>query len=395
MTRSLSLTTSISLESERGEMVATLQSRRDALEAKIAEKTAELKRLCLQEADLTGVLPLETPLEPGEPPPTIRRRVGTSFSFPQNLINSLNGGDDASLGALELECQVQTNIAEAALAIANDAAQSKSVRRKHRLMYRQSQRHLMDLETRLSLLKQGKHQPMKPQQVKKKPRPNTTTVDHLMFKNGYSVGSLPVRSDAYGDEELRLFNSLNRPPRSSGTSQSSNSPSLSSRELAAFNRSGLPELGAMVSSLSQPNIQETGMKRRSSGRRQWDSQSAGGTLLPNQTYPESHQPNLNRAQSLGSVDGPKNKETEKEWYETALDSAPSPPLRTSSRLPTTARMLYHMQEVQIRDAVNRSLVSPRVHPQLVRTHRATPVDEINAQLQGMRLGSQPHFSNKV
>lgn len=397
-------------------MVATLQSRKDALEAKIIEKTAELKRLCLQEADLTGVVPPETPLDPGEPPPTVRRRIGTSFSFPQSLINNLNGSDDASLGALELECKVQTNIAEAALTLANDPAASKSVRRKHRLMYRQSQRHLMELETRLSLLKQGKHQPMKPHQIKKKPRPNTTTVDHMQlmreFKgqkvNGYysnGAGSWPVRTgvDCYGDEELRQFSSLHRPPRSSGTSQSSNSPRLSARDLSALNSSGLPDQYTMTSSLSQPNIQElkplvdsdvtrelSRSERRSSGRRQWDSQSAGGTLLPNQTYPDSHQPNLNRTQSLGSVDGQRqNKEKEKEWYETSLDSAPSPPLRTSSRLPTSARMLYHMQELQIRDAVNRSLVTPRPHPSLTRTRRATPVEEVTALLQGTRIGTPP------
>lgn len=70
-------------------MVASLQSRRNALEAKISEKNRELKRLCIQEAELTGNLPPEIPLDPGETPPTFRRRVGTSFTYPENLINKL------------------------------------------------------------------------------------------------------------------------------------------------------------------------------------------------------------------------------------------------------------------------------------------------------------------
>jgi len=74
-------------------MVASLQSRRKALEAKISEKNRELKQLCVQEAELTGSLPPEIPLEPGEVPPTFRRCVGTSFTYPENLINKLKFKD--------------------------------------------------------------------------------------------------------------------------------------------------------------------------------------------------------------------------------------------------------------------------------------------------------------
>lgn len=69
-------------------MVATLQARREELEAKLNDRNRELKQLCIQEAELTGVLPPETPLEPGEIPPAFRRRVGTAFTYPENLINN-------------------------------------------------------------------------------------------------------------------------------------------------------------------------------------------------------------------------------------------------------------------------------------------------------------------
>ncbi|XP_018915171.1 uncharacterized protein sstn isoform X2 [Bemisia tabaci] len=149
-------------------MVASLQSRRKALESKIREKNDELKNLCIQEAELTGVLPPEIPLEPGESPPAFRRRMGTAFVIPENLINKLKSKEEESLANLELECKIQTSIAEAALGLANDGSVSKSVRRKHRLMYQQSQRHLHELEARLNALRQNSRSHPK---QRKKPRP--------------------------------------------------------------------------------------------------------------------------------------------------------------------------------------------------------------------------------
>lgn len=69
-------------------MVASLQSRKDALEAILRDKTLELKQLCLQEAELTGILPPETPIEPGESVPIFRRRQD------KHLANLLEAGDE-------------------------------------------------------------------------------------------------------------------------------------------------------------------------------------------------------------------------------------------------------------------------------------------------------------
>lgn len=163
-------------------MVATLQSRKEALEAKLCEKTLELKDLCIQEAELTGILPPETPIEPGEKPPVFKRRIGTTFTYPENLISKLKSREEEELAKLELEYKIQTSIAEAALGLANDCNASKSIRRKHRLEYQQSQRRLSELETRLNVLRQSIKTNSQLKQ-RKKPRPplnvDTDCVDSL------------------------------------------------------------------------------------------------------------------------------------------------------------------------------------------------------------------------
>ncbi|KAF3422501.1 hypothetical protein E2986_02784 [Frieseomelitta varia] len=133
-----------------------LRQRREALQEKLAQKNNELKNLCVEEAELTGVLPPEIPLEPGESPPVFHKKVGTTFTYPQNLINKLKT-NEVEESALELERQVQIGIVEAALGIVNDPTESKAVRRKHRLVYQQSQRRLQELEARLNFLRQSRN----------------------------------------------------------------------------------------------------------------------------------------------------------------------------------------------------------------------------------------------
>ncbi|XP_062854647.1 coiled-coil domain-containing protein 120 [Trichomycterus rosablanca] len=64
----------------RAERMVDLQERRRSLQALLSTQLAELRRVCLQEAELTGVLPNEFPTEAGEKPPHVRHRVGSSRS---------------------------------------------------------------------------------------------------------------------------------------------------------------------------------------------------------------------------------------------------------------------------------------------------------------------------
>ncbi|XP_039649786.1 FERM domain-containing protein 4A-like, partial [Perca fluviatilis] len=60
------------------ERMAELLERRRGLQALLSARLAELRRICLQEAELTGAVPSDFPLEAGEKPPCVRRRAGTS-----------------------------------------------------------------------------------------------------------------------------------------------------------------------------------------------------------------------------------------------------------------------------------------------------------------------------
>lgn len=60
------------------ERMAELHERRRSLQALLSTRLAELRRICLQEAELTGAVPSDFPLEAGEKPPCVRRRGGSS-----------------------------------------------------------------------------------------------------------------------------------------------------------------------------------------------------------------------------------------------------------------------------------------------------------------------------
>ncbi|CAG5101269.1 Similar to Frmd4a: FERM domain-containing protein 4A (Mus musculus), partial [Cotesia congregata] len=167
-----------------------LRQRREALEEKLARKNNELKNLCIDEAELTGILPPEIPLDPGESPPFFRRRVGTSFAYPQNLINKLKSSE-AEESALELERQVQTSIATAAFAICSDSSESKAVRRKHRSVYQQAQRRIKELDTRLTFIRLSYGQlPRRPNIAESTPWQSSIFSDDTALPDWLNEGSV-------------------------------------------------------------------------------------------------------------------------------------------------------------------------------------------------------------
>ncbi|XP_046984417.1 uncharacterized protein LOC124554806 isoform X1 [Schistocerca americana] len=157
-------------QSSHRELMASLESRKNSIELKLQDCTQELKELCIKEAELTGVLPPEIPLEPGESPPQFRKRVGTAFQYPENLINGCKiskSKEEETIDTLELALKIQTGIVEVALGLANDPNASKAVRRKRRQDYQLAYERLQELKAQLANCRQA-HKTLK---QRKKPRP--------------------------------------------------------------------------------------------------------------------------------------------------------------------------------------------------------------------------------
>lgn len=79
-------------ESQRS-IYKKMEERKRILELKISEKCFELKKLCITEAELTGIIPMEIPLDPDESPPKIKRRIGTMFPYTEDVIRHLQVSD--------------------------------------------------------------------------------------------------------------------------------------------------------------------------------------------------------------------------------------------------------------------------------------------------------------
>ncbi|XP_051964932.1 coiled-coil domain-containing protein 120-like [Xyrauchen texanus] len=79
---------------QHAERMVELQKRRRSLQSLLNTRLAELRCVCLQEAELTGEVPHEFPLETGEKPPLLRRKVGLSHNGSKQ--NTKNEEEDSS-----------------------------------------------------------------------------------------------------------------------------------------------------------------------------------------------------------------------------------------------------------------------------------------------------------
>ncbi|XP_041777435.1 myb-like protein Q [Anopheles merus] len=160
-----------------------LKLRKQELEKRLNEKYSQLQQIKREEAQLIGMYPSDFSCGIGPSgstdgvngtagsggtggagtgngtAPTLRRKIGTSFKLPENLLN--NKEDD--INKLLLEKQIQQQISEASLRLANDSGQPKSVRRTHKQNFEMAQQKLLAINQNLSVLK--KRQQQKEQQL--------------------------------------------------------------------------------------------------------------------------------------------------------------------------------------------------------------------------------------
>uniref|UniRef100_A0A8C4W5N3 FERM domain containing 4A n=1 Tax=Gopherus evgoodei TaxID=1825980 RepID=A0A8C4W5N3_9SAUR len=145
-----------SSQSAKKDMLAALKSRQEALEETLRQRLEELKKLCLREAELTGKLPREYPLDPGEEPPIVRRRIGTAFKLDEQKI--LPKGEEAELERLEREFAIQSQITEAARRLASDPNVSKKLKKQRKTSYLNALKKLQEIENSINeyRIKSGK-----------------------------------------------------------------------------------------------------------------------------------------------------------------------------------------------------------------------------------------------
>uniref|UniRef100_A0A6I8RUF1 FERM domain containing 4B n=1 Tax=Xenopus tropicalis TaxID=8364 RepID=A0A6I8RUF1_XENTR len=133
-------------EEQRMEKIQELKKKEEALQNILLKKIEELKKICLREAELTGKLPTEYPLNPGEKPPNVRRRMGATFK----LNDILHTDEDPALQELERKFLIQQQLVEATKKLATEPDLSKNVKRKRKQDYSDSIKKLQELESTIN-----------------------------------------------------------------------------------------------------------------------------------------------------------------------------------------------------------------------------------------------------
>ncbi|XP_020924863.1 FERM domain-containing protein 4B isoform X3 [Sus scrofa] len=134
-------------EEQKREKILELKKKEKLLQEKLLKKVEELKKICLREAELTGKIPKEYPLNVGEKPPQVRRRVGTAFKLDDNLLPS---EEDPALQELESNFLIQQKLVEAAKKLANEPDLCKTVKKKRKQDYTDAVKKLQEIENAIN-----------------------------------------------------------------------------------------------------------------------------------------------------------------------------------------------------------------------------------------------------
>lgn len=137
-----------------------MKLKHQALQDRLEICLQELRQLCMREAELTGQLPKDYPLLPGEKPPPIRRRIGAEFKLDEQ--NFPQGPEDSELSQVDADLALQTKIYEAARKLCEEDHLSKAVRKSRILQCKNEEKKLKKLqETSFRLrLERGRSSPL-------------------------------------------------------------------------------------------------------------------------------------------------------------------------------------------------------------------------------------------
>uniref|UniRef100_A0AC34Q961 Cytohesin Ubiquitin Protein Inducing domain-containing protein n=1 Tax=Panagrolaimus sp. JU765 TaxID=591449 RepID=A0AC34Q961_9BILA len=144
------------LDQKRAEELTIYKNK---LEDELLKKLDELKTICLEEAEITGILPVEIflTLHPDEPAPQIKRKVGTTFAFSEDVL--ANALTDDKLALLETDIRIQKEIVAATERMSKDRLINKSLRKKHRRDLQSAQFKLRNLQKGLNKIRLSMSKP--------------------------------------------------------------------------------------------------------------------------------------------------------------------------------------------------------------------------------------------
>ncbi|CAH2312927.1 FERM domain-containing 4B isoform X2 [Pelobates cultripes] len=134
-------------EDQKVEKIHELKKKEKDLQEVLLKKIEELKAICLREAVITGKLPDEYPLNPGEKPPLVRRRMGTAFKLDDDIL--LND-EDSELQNLERKFLLQQKVVEATKKLATEPDMGKNVKKKRKQDYSDAIKKLQELESTIN-----------------------------------------------------------------------------------------------------------------------------------------------------------------------------------------------------------------------------------------------------
>ncbi|XP_071036735.1 FERM domain-containing protein 4A isoform X4 [Parasteatoda tepidariorum] len=181
------------------EMFVALKARKEALEEALRRKCEELKRLCLNEGELTGALPPEMPLSPGEQIPIIKRKTGTNIK--EKSFWKKKSKDEEELARLELEYEIQNKIVAAASKLLNDSSLKKNIRRQRKLSHQKAVAKLKEIEQKLTHLKMKEH-------FKKDSLPHSKTENFI--HSSANMNDLTINFSHPQSEDEGIKNSFNK-----------------------------------------------------------------------------------------------------------------------------------------------------------------------------------------
>ncbi|XP_032649482.1 innate immunity activator protein [Chelonoidis abingdonii] len=234
------------------DLTQAVRKQQQELAARLEACLAELRKLCLREAELTGVLPQEYPLKQGDRPPKVRRRIGTAFKLDEKTV-ILRGTDP--LSTLERDLALQLQIAAATHRLYREENISKHIKKRRKNMVLKEEKKLKELENALNECRLTATQ---------EPRASTTALGELSTSDDSSL------SDAILLEEEEIQAPNHRAaqqlmlPVQPGTPHSS--PALPARSAPPQQREGLPPMQGEVPELERSPIQNSPWKETSLDR---------------------------------------------------------------------------------------------------------------------------------